>query len=64
MKITKKMTLLEIVEDNQKRIEVFKKYDEQAGTCLMCNHLFESIEDVCKKFGLDAQQIIEECSKY
>ncbi|MGM0418145.1 MAG: hypothetical protein ACQEQS_05440 [Thermodesulfobacteriota bacterium] len=53
-----KMTLLDIMAEYENSEEIIKSYDKKAGTCLCCNHLFETLEDVCKKFSLSEEEII------
>lgn len=41
--ITQDMTLLQIAETGEGAIEVLHRYDQPAGTCLLCTHLFDWI---------------------
>jgi hypothetical protein len=54
----KKMTLLDIMAEYENSEEIIKSYYEKAGTCLCCNDLFEILEDVCKKFCLSEEDIL------
>ena len=52
-KIYPEMTVLDIICRHRETESVFKKYNEQAGTCICCNALFDTLEDVAKKYNLD-----------
>jgi len=61
--ITADMTILNIVSMHPKMEEVFKRYDEKAGVCLCCKALFDPLEDVAEKFGLDLEQMLSDLEK-
>jgi hypothetical protein len=52
------MTVLDIVSKFKQTQDVFKKYDEQAGECICCQALFDSLQDVAKKYSLDLQKLL------
>ncbi|MCF8012069.1 MAG: DUF1858 domain-containing protein [Clostridiales bacterium] len=56
--ITKDMTILEIAEKYPGSLEVFKIYDERFQTCICCNSLFDTLEQVCSKYGIDLEEIL------
>ncbi|HDR14483.1 MAG TPA: DUF1858 domain-containing protein [Desulfobacteraceae bacterium] len=58
--ITPEMIILDVVSMHPKTEEVFKRYDEKAGVCLCCQALFEPLEDVANKFGLDLEQLLSD----
>ncbi len=47
------MTLLEIVEKLPEAEALIHEYDAILGICLLCNHLFDSIEDIEQKYLYD-----------
>lgn len=51
------MTILEVVSKYRQTEAVFKRYDERAGVCLCCHALFDSLEDLVDKYGLDLEQL-------
>jgi len=61
--IQAKMTLLDIVSEHEETIEVFQRYDEQAGVCLCCTALFDSVEAVAKNFALDLPTLISDLNQ-
>ena len=58
--IRPEMTILEIVHKYRQTQDVFKKYSEQSGQCIMCTALFESLTTVCERFGLNLEKLLEE----
>lgn len=60
MKITKKSTILDIVEKYPQMEEVFKPYDEIIGKCIMCHHLFDTLEEFSELYKLDIEAILIE----
>ena len=58
--ITPEMTLLDIISRHRETEAVFRKYDDQAGVCLCCQSLFDSLRAVAEKYGLDLNQILRE----
>ncbi len=61
--ITAKMNLLEIVETIPRAEEIIRQYDEEAGCCLLCSNLFDSLEDVARTYSLDLNQILAKLEK-
>jgi hypothetical protein len=56
--ITPDMILLDIISRHRKTEAVFRKYDEQAGVCLCCQALFDPLETVAERYGLDLQELV------
>ena len=54
------MTVLEIIHRYRQTETVFRKYDEQAGTCICCNALFETLEEVAGKYNLGMEGLLME----
>ncbi len=59
-KISPNMTVLDVVSDNKSAIDVFKRYDAQAGECICCASLFETLDNVTKKYGIDLNAILND----
>ena len=51
------MTLLQIIELNPQSEEVFRQYEEELGSCLLCHNLFDSLENIAQMYRLDIEQI-------
>jgi len=58
--IRPEMTVLDVVSRYRKTEEVFKQYDKQAGECICCEALFESLQDVAEKYSLDLGKLLAE----
>ncbi len=58
--LTPQMTLLEIMYRWRASERVFQAYEGQAGVCLRCQALFETLEDVARKYRLDLQAIMHD----
>ncbi len=56
--IEKNMKILDIVAQYPPTQDVFRKYDRMAGSCIMCNHLFDSLEIVSLQYGIDLDGLI------
>lgn len=51
--ISPDMTVLDIVSKYSETVEIFKSYDKQAGECICCCSLFETLEKMCEKYNID-----------
>lgn len=58
--IRKEMTILDIICDHQETQEVFRKYDAVSGECVMCNHMFETLEEFSVKYHLDCETLLSQ----
>jgi hypothetical protein len=54
------MTLLEVVYRHRRTQEVFRGYDQQAGVCLLCEALFDTLEEAAAKYRLDLENLLAE----
>lgn len=52
------MTVLDVVSRYRQTEAVFRKYDEKAGVCLCCQALFDSLQDVAERYGLDLVKLL------
>jgi hypothetical protein len=52
------MTVLDVVSRYRGTEAVFKRYDAQAGECICCRSLFESVQDVAQKYHLDLERLL------
>lgn len=58
--IAKDREVLDVVERYPATQAVFEEYDEQAGECICCNALFQTLEEVAEKYGFDLERLLEE----
>ena len=52
------MKVLDIISDHRDTEAVFKRYDERAGECICCQALFDTVEDVAKKYNLNISELM------
>ena len=57
--ITENMTPLDIVEKYPETEDVFREYDVVVGRCLLCNNLFDTIEDIASNYNINLVEMIE-----
>ena len=57
------MTVLDVVAANNATQDVFKRYDFLAKECICCNCLFESLEHMAAKYGLDLEELIRDLNQ-
>jgi hypothetical protein len=58
--ITPDKTVLEILSLYRQTEEVFRHYDAAAGVCLCCQALFDSLEEMARKYHLDLPKLMED----
>lgn len=56
--IAAEMTVLDIVGQYPATEAVFHSYDEQAGECVCCQMLFESVQDAAQKYNLNLAELL------
>ncbi|MDD2219131.1 MAG: hypothetical protein PHO79_08235 [Desulfoplanes sp.] len=56
--ITPRSIVLDIVSAHPDSEAVFRSYDQRAGECVLCNALFETLEELSQKYDLDLQEIL------
>jgi hypothetical protein len=54
------MTVLEIVDRFRHTEAVFKENDDQAGACLYCQALFETLLEPTKRYGLVLEKLLDD----
>lgn len=62
-KITPEASVLDIVAEHPETQDVFRAFDREAGCCIMCEHLFESLEEMAGNCGLDLGRLMGELEK-
>lgn len=56
--ITKDMEILDIIDAYPETEEVFRSYDDRTGECIMCKHLFETVEELAKIYKLNLEELL------
>jgi len=62
--ILPEMTVLDVVSRYRGSEAIFEKYDEQAGVCICCNALFETLRDVAERYGIDLERLLKELDAF
>ena len=52
------MTVLDVILACPETEAVFKSYDEQAGECICCAALFDSVRDMTERYGLNTDELM------
>ena len=58
--ITSSMTVLDIVSRHRESEAVFKRWDHEAGICICCHALFETLQDLADRYALDLDRLVAE----
>jgi hypothetical protein len=58
--IEPQMTVLDIVHRFRSTEAVFKRWDSQAGECICCQALFDTVQQVVDRYDLDLDQLMAE----
>lgn len=63
MLIKKDMTILDLAEKHPESVQVFKVYDRRFNVCICCESLFKTLEQVCEKYGINLDKLLEEINE-
>jgi len=55
---TPDMSILDLISKFRDAEKIIRSYDGRAGECICCNSLFDSLEDVARKYGLDLDELM------
>jgi len=58
--VSKHRTVLNIVSKHRKPEAVFKNFDKKAGVCICCHALFEPLNKVALRYGLNLEELLED----
>ncbi|MUM77364.1 hypothetical protein GKC30_06940 [Pseudodesulfovibrio sp. F-1] len=61
--ITASMTLLDTVHAHPETEAVFRSRDQEAGVCLLCAALFESIGTMAVMYGLNLSALLADLNR-
>ncbi len=59
----KDMTVLDVVGRWPAAQDVFREYDAEAGECIMCQALFDTLSDVALRYGLDLAAMLDKLAR-
>ncbi|GEM_PF-1045039 len=58
--IDPRMTVLDIVSRHRETEAVFKAWDSRADECICCQALFDTMQQVADRYGLNLDQLMAE----
>ncbi|HML54105.1 MAG TPA: hypothetical protein PKC79_08410 [Solidesulfovibrio magneticus] len=58
-----KTTVLDLVAAHPAVEAVFRRYDAQAGCCILCEALFDTVAELAAQRGLDATALTHDLSQ-
>lgn len=58
--ISPRDTILDTVARHPGTTAVFRDYGHRVGACILCEALFESIEDAAARYGIDLATLLKE----
>jgi len=61
--ITTSMTVREVVATYRATKDVFWRYDDRAGECLLCRVLFDPLDRMAAPYGLDLDGLLPELQR-
>ena len=56
--VTPQLTLVEVMTQWRSSEAIFQAYEPQAGTCLRCHALFDTLEEAAQKYHLNLEQLL------
>lgn len=56
--IRPEMTVLDVVSRYRQAEAIFAKYDEKAGVCLCCEALFDPLQEIAERYGLNLGKLL------
>lgn len=60
VRIESGMTVLDIVSRHRATEAVFKRWDRQAGACICCQALFDTLGELAGRYDLDLERLLDE----
>lgn len=53
------MTVLDVIQLHRRAEAVFKALEKEIGQCICCEALFDTLEDVSFRYGLDQDRLMD-----
>lgn len=57
--ITPDLSVLEVIHRHRPTEAVFKAYEAQTGHCICCEALFDPLNQVADRYGLDLETLLD-----
>ena len=61
--ITADQQVLEVVAAFRSTEQVFKQYEADGGPCICCEALFETLDEVARRYNLDLGQLLNDLNR-
>ncbi|MBN1664440.1 MAG: hypothetical protein JW943_12640 [Deltaproteobacteria bacterium] len=58
--VTSETTLIDIISGHRETEQIFRRLEEETGTCVCCEGLFLSLREAAEKFGFDLEMVLSE----
>jgi len=62
--ILPEMIVLDVVSRYKGSEAIFKKYDEQAGVCICCEALFQTLREVAQKYDIHLETLLTDLEAF
>jgi hypothetical protein len=58
--VTSEMAILDVISQHRETEEIFKRLEEETGSCVCCQGLFLSIGEAAEQFGFDLERVLSD----
>ncbi|OPY13077.1 MAG: hypothetical protein A4E70_02043 [Syntrophus sp. PtaU1.Bin005] len=58
--VTPEMTVLDVVSQHRETEKIFKRLEEETGSCVCCQGLFLSVGEAAERFGFDLERVLSD----
>lgn len=62
--ITPEMMVIDIIHQYRETEQIFKRMEQETGSCVCCQGLFLSLKDAAQQFGFDIERILVELNTF
>lgn len=59
-KIAPEMAVIDIIHEHRETEKIFKRLEQETGSCVCCQGLFLSLKDAAERFGFDLKCVLAE----
>ncbi len=56
----REMAILDVISQHRETEEIFKRLEEETGSCVCCQGLFLSIGEAAEQFGFDLERVLSD----
>ena len=58
--VTPEMTVLDVFSQHRETEKIFKRLEEETGSCVCCQGLFLSVGEAAERFGFDLERVLSD----